>query len=296
MIPPWILESPLKAGIQTMEAGANTGLAIRRADATEREQAEAEERAGDLLRFHYAQLGQQDRMAQARLAQDGSAAEALRQYRGSEMLHRLAQEQHNRNNEALRNKRLDQFQAKQDATDLLTHSVNDQTGKFFGELQDGVNPASLLSKYPLASHDPSVRNLLTQSALTSRLNTRLANRATPEQQALQSGLRALYVKRAAEGPSDEIDAQIANLTQALSGQNAPETGAEESVGSAAQALLNRGEGLPQDALIGTPTTPLQTVPGLIDAPLETQARKAGQAYRTPKGVFKWTGSGWQSSE
>ncbi len=82
-IPNWILESPLKAGIATMEAGGRLGLAARAQDAQEQE---AANRLG--LSMQEMQARRED--AAARLAESLRAQTALEQYRQSEIANQSA--------------------------------------------------------------------------------------------------------------------------------------------------------------------------------------------------------------
>lgn len=85
MIPPWILDSPLKAGIQTMQAGAHLGLALRQQQAQEAE-------AADRMSLSFAEMQARREQAAAQLAESLRQHNALEQYRQSEMAHQKALE------------------------------------------------------------------------------------------------------------------------------------------------------------------------------------------------------------
>lgn len=56
-------------------------------------------------------------------------------------------------------------------------------------------------------------------------------------------------------------------------------------------LATGGKSKPVPPIVGA-----STPSAIPDAPIQPRLRRAGQLYTTPKGVFKWTGSGWESSQ
>ncbi len=196
-IPPWILESPLKAGIGTMEAGGRLGLAARDTDLREAAQVDAAREAEDRMGLSMQEMQQRREQAAAQLAQSLRAQTALEQYRQSEIanqhalrqqaqntaaataLHQGQQQQNWQQDFGLRSQEANRKAEGQTASDALKSQIADSSAGFFKELTPDTNPADLLAKYPLASHDPAVRNLLTQFAITSRSNTRLDAKTDP---------------------------------------------------------------------------------------------------------------------
>ncbi len=73
-VPEWILNSPLRAGIQTMEAGGRLGLAARAQDAQERE-------AADRLGLSMQEMQARREQAAAALAESLRQHNAMEQYR-----------------------------------------------------------------------------------------------------------------------------------------------------------------------------------------------------------------------
>ncbi len=197
MIPPWILSSPLTAGIGTMEAGGRLGLAARDTDLREAAQLDAAREAEDRMGLSMQEMQQRREQAAAHLAQSLRAQTALEQYRQSEIanqqalrqqgqntlaataLQRAQQQQNWQQDFGLRSQEANRKAEGQTASDDLKSKITNDSAGFFKDLTPDKNPADLLATYPLASHDPAVRNLLTQFAITSRSNTRLDAKTDP---------------------------------------------------------------------------------------------------------------------
>lgn len=89
-IPNWILESPLKAGIATMEAGGRLGLAARSEDLRAAAQADAAAEASDRLSLSMQEMQARREQAAAQLAESLRQHNAMEQYRQSEVANQQA--------------------------------------------------------------------------------------------------------------------------------------------------------------------------------------------------------------
>ncbi len=99
-VPAWILQSPLTAGIGTMEAGGRLGLAARDTDLREAAQLDAAREAEDRMGLSMQEMQQRREQAAAHLAQSLRAQTALEQYRQSEIANQQALRQQAQNTSA----------------------------------------------------------------------------------------------------------------------------------------------------------------------------------------------------
>lgn len=252
--PPWLLDSPLKAGIQTMEAGGRLGLAARDSDMREAQHA-------DQLALSYSEM-QARREAQAQqLAESLRQHNAMEQYRQSEI----------ENQKAIR------AQSAQTAVAQLLHQQQQQQNwvedhglraRNEQRLEDAAKEAA---NFVPGDPEPIIADGQT-------LGYRVQRSPRVYEQVRQPRASNVALQR------DYIRAK-AGLAQA-------KAMGDEALIRSADANLK----VYSDAL--NPTTDSSDSSGeddIPDAP-EAGSRKTGTSYRTPKGVFKWTGTGWRATE
>ena len=232
------------------------------ADQLAREQFEQQKtHAADALRM-------QSSLASARLAQAAAQAAGLAGYRKESLAVRKAadalRESHLSTMESIAQKRLDKLNEPFDPNSKANIPVLDPQGKVIG-IKTPLGP-NRWQVVPLPKNQPTANPELTSSLRVASAAAALNNLPT----------------------SSPFYSVASNALQ-----RANELLPQQQFKTRVMGAMNAGQPLPPNPLLSQPTP---VTADILDAPLETQARKVGQSYRTPKGVFKWTEGGWQASQ
>lgn len=156
---PWIKPADLLAAVQS---GSQTGLQVAHLRSSEaqanaaRAQAAQEAEANRQAAADRANqaMSLQSWEASQRMAQQAKQLADLAAYRQGELGYRTGE--------------LAVKQAKETAAEKLQNEINADTGGFLKEISSGENLDESLGRHPLASHDPTVRTILTQQAIADR--------------------------------------------------------------------------------------------------------------------------------
>jgi hypothetical protein len=193
---PWLDINPL-AVLQPAAEGARLGLDRSRLALSAQEATNQADEAAGRLGLAYAQLASENANRGANLV-SGAA------WRNAEL-------NQNAVSQAQNQQRIDLQQKKLDAADELKRHIDNDSAGFMEDLTGGSSAADALKKNPLASHDPTVRSLVTQAEI--------AKRTASTQKAIGERSNDRLAQRYLHDSINGISSEIKNLEATLANQD-----------------------------------------------------------------------------